>query len=286
MSNAFVSAVDRLLDQPAWQRLLLLALFSAGCGVLLYLLLLSSGLQQQRQGRQKNADLQQKIFQQQKTLIMQPALAVLLQQQSLLISRQDRAKVLLEQITTPLRESKSTLVKWLPTASDPASSAVEQGSLSVRADFNGLLTLMRQLIDSPGSPTFSQLSLQAAHASLDVQLMLTAEALKPMNFATVAGFARIERDPFLAAKIAPCPDPTRSFKDVVLGGVMGNAEQLHGWLRWPGTGWQKVSPGWRDSASGWQVDSVERGWVIFDLDHPNCDRQIFKLRLNDQSVAY
>lgn len=287
MNHALLSTFDRALDQPVWNRILMLALLSGACGALLYFLLLSSSLQQRQEGQQQNADLQQAILQQQTNLLTQPALAVLLQQQRpLLASREFQPITLLEQITAPLRESKSILVKWLPEESGVSppqdEPEAERGSLSVKASFNDLMRLMSELADGPNSPSLDQLNLQAGSGQLDVRFSLTAESFKPKALTGMKSWENIVRDPFAAATSASCPDPVHSFKGVLLAGIIGSGEQRQGWLMWPGAGWQKASPGWRDGASGWQVDAVTPGSVLFDLDHPPCATQRFKLQLGSQ----
>lgn len=287
MNNALLSAFDRALDQPVWNRILMLAVLSAGCCALLYFFLLSAVLQQRQAGRQQNAGLQQAILQQQKTLLTQPALAVLLQQQRPLVAGRERQPVaLLEQMTAPLRESKSTLVKWLPAEGGVSSlqgePEVEQGNLSVKASFNDVMRLMSQLADGPNSPSLDQLSLRAGDGHLDVRFYLSAESVKPKVLTTDKDREGIVRDPFTPAKSASCPDPAHSFKGVLLGGIIGSSGQRQSWLRWPDAGWQKASPGWRDGASGWRVDTVTPASVLFELDHPPCVIQQFKLQFGGQ----
>lgn len=284
MNNALLSTFGRALDQPVWNRILMLVVLSMGCGALLYFLLLSAPLQQRQAGRQHNADLQQAVLQQRKALLMQPALAVLLQQQRLFAaSREPQPVALLEQITVPLRESKSTLVKWLPAERGASSlqeePEVEQGSLSVKASFYDVLRLMSQLAEGPNSPSWDQLSLQAGDGHLDVRLYLTAESVKPKTLTENLRHEHGVRDPFASAKTAVCPDPVHSFKGVLLAGIIGSGGQRQSWLMWPSAGWQKASTGWRDGATGWQVESITPGSVLFDLDHPPCATQRFTLQL-------
>lgn len=287
MNQALLSAFDHALEQPVWNRILMLLLLGGACGGLLYFFLLSAALQQRQEARQQHADLQQAVLQQQKTLLTQPALAVLLQQQRpLLASSEQQPVALLEQIAAPLRESKSTLVQWQPAelgvSHQPDKPSAEQGSLSVKASFEALMALMRQLADSPNAPSWHQLSLRAAGGQLEARFDLTAERLRPE---LLTGHKKSEswvRDPFAPTQSASCPDPAHSFKGVLLGGIIGSGDQRKSWLMWPGVGWQKASAGWRDAASGWRVNDVTPRGVLFDLDQPPCAAQQFTLQLGHQ----
>ena len=287
MNQALLSAFDHALEQPVWNRILMLLLLGGACCGLLYFFLLSAALQQRQEARQQSADLQQGVLQQQKTLLTQPALAVLLQQLKPLVASSEQQPVaLLEQIAAPLRESKSTLVQWQPAergvSHQPDKPSAEQGSLSVKASFEALMELMRQLADNPNAPSWHQLSLRAVGGQLEARFDLTAERLRPKLLAEHKKSESGVRDPFAPTQSASCPDPAHSFKGVLLGGIIGSGDQRKSWLMWPGVGWQKASTGWRDAASGWRVDLVTPREVLFDLDQPPCAAQQFTLQLGRQ----
>jgi hypothetical protein len=287
MNQALLSAFDHALDQPVWNRILMLLLLGGACCGVLYFFLLSAALQQRQEAHQQSADLQQAALQQQKTLLTQPALAVLLQQLKPLVASSEQQPVaLLEQIAAPLRESKSTLVQWQPAergvSLQPDKPSAEQGSLSVKASFEALMVLMRQLADSPNAPSWHQLSLRAVGGQLEARFDLTAERLRPKLLAEHKKSKSGVRDPFAPTQSASCPDPIHSFKGVLLGGIIGSGDQRKSWLMWPGAGWQKTSTGWRDAATGWRVDAVTPREVLFDLDQPPCAAQQFSLQLGRQ----
>lgn len=287
MRNTFSLAFGRMMERPLWQQW---ALWIAGglCLLsLLYLMMLKTPLQQRQQGLQDAVVLRKSIADQQRDLLVQPSLNGLLQQQALVKLNSSAGESLIEKIAGPLRQSAGTLLQWQPETStlSPVTDIKneERGSLIFSSDFNGLLALLRELLNDPAAPVVRQLQLQAEKSLLHITLSLAAEPFYSPTFATLSVADSVNRDPFSAQDIDACPDNADIFRDVILGGVISDAQHQQGWMLWPGRGWQQAAVGWRDDHSGWEVVAVENGQIRFNLQRASCAGKQHTLALTRQS---
>lgn len=283
MRNTLSLGFNQFMERPGWQQCAVLLVGYCGFLGLLYFLMLKAPLQKQQQGQQQIETLRQNVSDQQHRLLVQPSLAELLHQQVRFIPMTTEDTTLMEQIAVALRQSAGTLLQWQPARQNlvPINTGKkgEHGNLTIQTDYKDFLVLLRRLLNDPAAPALSNLQLYAEKTLLNITLSLATES-RPSPIATTLPSAdRVSRDPFSSQAIEVCANTRDIFKDVVLGGVIGDAEHQKGWIRWPGLGWRPVAVGWRDVQSGWQVMAVEARQVKFDLQQPRCDTKQYTLAL-------
>jgi len=283
VENVFSRLFSQMMERPRWQQWALLIAGGLGLFGLLYLAMLKTALQQLEQGQQEADTLQQNVINQQRRLLLQPSLNDLLRERALLITDKTTRMPLVDKIAGPLRQSAGTLLQWQPEARaiEPVSGNQheERGSLTLIADFKGLLVLLRGLLNEPSAPVLGQLQLHTEKPLLHITLSLAAEPLRSSAFTPAPVVEGINRDPFSARDLEVCSENSNVFMNVILGGVIGDGLHQQGWMLWPGRGWQPVKAGWRDDSSGWQVAAVENRLVMFNLLRPPCAEKQHMLAL-------
>lgn len=275
MKNTFSLTFSQITQKPVWQQWAGLIAVVFGLFALLYFVMLKAPLQQLQVGQVKNDALQQSVSEQQHRLLLRPSLAELSRQQALFMPMKNSNSTLVEKVAGPLRQSAGTLVQWQPVPQavvpgEPSVQNDERGSLTLQADFNGLLALLRGLLNEPSAPTLSQLHVRADKSLLRATLSLAAENITSSMLTSLSTDDAVSRDPFSSLAIEGCSNTRDAFREVILGGVIGNAEHQKGWMLWPGQGWQQAVVGWRDAQSGWQIEAVEARQIIFNLQQPSC----------------
>lgn len=281
MSNTFSLMFSQMMERPRWQQWVLWIAGGLTLVCLLYLTMLKAPLRQLQQGLQDAEVLQKSLSAQQRSLLEQPSLNELLQQQALLKPVSSAGVTLVDKIAGPLRQSAGTLLQWQPEAG--AIENEERGTLIFRSDFKGMLGLLTGLLNDPAAPVVRQLQLRAEKPLLHITLALAEEPFYSPFFSPLSTTVGVNRDPFSAQDIEVCAENANPLRDVILGGMISDTEHQQGWILWPGRGWQPAEVGWRDDPSGWQVVAVGNGQITFKLQRAPCAEKQHTLTLSRQS---
>src|SRR5471030_101589 len=281
MSNTFSLLFSQMMQRPRWQQWALWIACGLGLLSLLYFMMLKAPRQQLQQGLQDAEALQKGLSAQQRSLLEQPSLNELLQQQALLKPVSAAGKNVVDKIAGPLRQSTGTLLQWEPEAGGGENE--ERGTLTFRSDFKGVMVLLTELLNDPAAPVVRQLQLRVEKPLLHITLALAEEPFYSPIFSALSTDVGVNRDPFSVQDIEVCSDNANSLRDVTLGGMISDAEHQQGWMLWPGRGWQPAEVGWRDDQSGWQVVAVGNGQITFNLQRAPCAEKQHTLMFSRQS---
>jgi len=273
MTMLLSERLEPLMENPGWQRVLMLAMSVLVLALMAYLFGLRGMWQQQAELAVQITTAQHVVSQYQIALLRVPSLKDLEREVQEGRAQQKAGLPLAQQFAQPLKDSGARLIRWQPAF---GGKTEPQGELGLHLSFHVMTQFLSALLQRPEHPVFSELSLQADDTGLKASVLLTQVATGVPTDGAIA--VNEARDTFAVPGPSPCVGST-PLPEWVLSGITHAGGQRTGWLLSPDGLWSKVESGSLIGTPQWTVDVPDAPQIELMLNDVRCgvQRQIIPL---------
>jgi len=276
MTSLLSQRIGPLMEKPGWQRVLILVVGVLILLLIFYLFGLRGIWRQHEELALQIATEQHVVLQSQAALLLMPSLKSLERELQESTALRQTGLPLAQQFAQPLKDSQAKLIRW-----QPASGA--QGELHMQLSFRAMTHFLYALLQRPGHPVFSELSMHTSVTGLNASVLLTQTSYgRELTEDAVA--VEEERDPFNVPEPSSCLDNSPVAR-WVLSGITHVEGRPFGWLLSPDGLWSKVEPGSQIGTPLWTVAALDNRQVELTFKDVRCgaQRQVIQLGKNNDS---